>query len=142
ELKYSFDLLAGQLTLGANGTYNFKYNIGAVVLEGVQLQPAGDYIGTRGSSGGSLPQWKASAFLEYTMGIHNIRWTAHHLSSMYDIRSNTNLTAFAGFAKGDPGSTVEAFTTHDLAYRLSLPSDLWVTAAVTNVFDKDPSLAR
>jgi iron complex outermembrane recepter protein len=143
ELHYLFaDVFGGGLMIGTEGTYNTKFGIGSVSMGGVPLQAGDDYIGTRGSTGGSLPQWKASAFLDYALGVNNFRWTARHVSSMRDIRAVKTVTSYASFTADDPGATVESFTQHDFTYRLSLPSRLTATATVTNVFDKGPSLAR
>jgi iron complex outermembrane receptor protein len=116
--------------------------VGATFVEGTEVAPAKNYVGTRGSSALSQPRLKGSAFVEYTMGDHNIRATAHHVSSMYDVRSGTNLGSYAGFAIGAPGSTVAALTTYDLSYVATLPADVTLTAAVINATDEDPSFAR
>ena len=143
DFRYAFDASAiGKFTVGLVGTYNLKYELGAVFVEGIQIGTARDLVGTRGSAANSQPRWKGSLFVEYSLGVHNVRWTARHISSMHDVRAGTNLTSYAGFRDGDPGSTVDAITTHDLSYLLSLPSNMTITAAVTNVFDKDPSFAR
>ena len=40
------------------------------------------------------------------------------------------------------GLTQDAFISHDLTYRLSLPDDLTVTASVLNALDTEPPRAR
>lgn len=142
SLSYLFrDVGPGNLLIGADGTYNLEYDQGATIIEGIQVLAAGDYVGTRGAAG-SLPRWKASGYVDYGFGIHNLRWTARYLSEMDDTRTGESLTTFAGIRPGDPGSTVESTLINDFTYRASLPWQTTINFSVLNVFDEDPSFAR
>jgi len=136
SMHYLFsDVLGGDLTLGVDATYNIEYKIGATLVEGIQVDPAQDLIGTRGGRGNSLPQWRGAAYLDLGTGIHNIRWTTRYIDSMEDVR-------IATFATNPSGQTVDSFITHDLTYRAELPWETTVNVSVFNVFDEDPSFAR
>jgi iron complex outermembrane recepter protein len=142
SLQYSFEGVGpGELSIGADGTYNLEYEQGATLTEGIELLPAGDYVGTRGTAG-SLPKWKASGFVDYAFGAHNLRWTARYLSDMEDTRTGQSLNTFAGIRPGDPGSVVGSTLTHDVTYRAQLPGQSMLNFSVLNVLDEDPSFAR
>jgi iron complex outermembrane receptor protein len=137
SLAYVFDgVLGGALTLGAEGTYNLEYQLGANYVEGVLIDPATDAIGTRGGRAGSLPQWKGSAFVDLGTGAHNIRLTSRSVASM-DEKYRP-----ATFAVNTGGQHIGGFTTYDLTYRLQVMGDTTVSASVINLTDKDPPFAR
>lgn len=134
--SYAFDgVLGGDITVGFEGTYNLKYELGANYVEGILIDPAVDAIGTRGGRGGSLPQWKGSAFIDYSMGVHNFRWTTRYTDGVEDVRVAT-------FATNTNGKFVGSFLTHDIVYRATLDNNLSFGLAVINAFDKDPPFAR
>jgi iron complex outermembrane recepter protein len=133
---YRFDaVLGGDLAVGFEGTYNFEYKLGANYVEGILIDPATDAIGTRGGRGGSLPQWKGSAFVDYAMDIHNVRWTTRYVDGVEDVRVAT-------FATNLNGKFVGSYLTHDLTYRATLDNNVSFGLAVINVFDRDPPFAR
>lgn len=141
-LSYLFSGVGpGDLLIGVDGTYNLEYDQGATIVEGIEVLAAGDYVGTRGAAG-SLPTWKASGYIDYGFGAHNLRWTARYLSEMDDTRTGESLTTFAGIREGDPGSVVESTLIHDFTYRAELPWQSTLNFSVLNVFDEDPSFAR
>jgi len=114
--------------------------VAETMIEGVKTADKRDYVGTMDYLGyGSQPQWKGSAFAEYTRGDHNIRWTIRYVDDMVDTRG---VTSPATFATNQNGLKIGAFVTHDLAYRVFLPWDTTLTASVINVFDEDPPSAR
>jgi iron complex outermembrane receptor protein len=52
-----------------------------------------------------------------------------------DVRAGLGLATTRGVEVG-------SFLTHDLVYRLSLPSETTITASVINIADRDPPFAR
>jgi len=144
----------GTFRFGGDATYVFNYDIGAQVVEGVQVRAANDFIGAFdvATSIGSLPQCKGSVYSEYNTGPHNLRWTIRYIDSMTDTRNGKygggNIFAFNG--SGSPvtggiaarGAEIHSFLTHDIVYRVNLPKDITASFSVLNVFDKDPPFAR
>ena len=134
------DVFGGDMAFGAELTYVFEFEVAETMIEGVKTADKRDYVGTMDYLGyGSQPQWKGSAFAEYTRGDHNIRWTVRYVDDMVDTRG---VTSPATFATNQNGLKIGAFVTHDLAYRVFLPWDTTLTASVINVFDEDPPFAR
>jgi iron complex outermembrane receptor protein len=137
--NYKFrDVLDGSISLGVDMTYVLKYNVAETKMEGVTVLPATDYSGTMDYLGyGSQPKWKATGFAEYTRGDHNIRWTVRYIDGMTDTRGAATFTTASPL-----GKEIDAFITHDIAYRTFLPWDVTLTASVINVFDEEPPFAR
>ncbi|MDO9431155.1 MAG: TonB-dependent receptor [Phenylobacterium sp.] len=132
------DVYSGDLSFGLDMTYVLEYVVDETTLEGVVVAPERDYTGTMDYLGyGSQPQWKATAFAEYSRENHNLRWTVRYVDNMIDTRGNTTT-----FATNQNGRKIDASITHDLSYRVFLPWETTLTAAVINVFDKDPPFAR
>ena len=132
------DVLGGDMNFGVDLTYVLEYAVDANVIEGVTVAEATDYAGTMDYLGyGSQPQWRGSFFAEYNRDIHNVRATVRYIDDMIDTRAGS-----ATFATNQAGQKIDAFVTTDLAYRVFLPWDTTLSAAVINVFDQDPSFAR
>lgn len=136
SLSYLFDdVLGGDLIVGADGTYTLEYEREAAIVEGVLIQPAADYIGTRGATGigaGTLPELRGSAYVDYSMANMGVRITSRYIDGVTDVR--------AGLVGA--GVEIGSFLTHDLTYRLSLPAETTITASVFNFTDRDPPFAR
>ncbi len=137
--SFVFDVGPGEMTLGLDGTYNLEYDSDALVIEGIVIEQAGDRIGTRGTSSNTLPEWKASAYIDFGTAMHNIRWTTRYVDGVED---GITPSRAAIFVTNPNGREVKEFITSDLSYRLSLPSQLTIGATVFNVFDEDPPFAR
>jgi iron complex outermembrane recepter protein len=132
------DVAGGSMNFGLDLTYVLEFVVDETRIEGIVVAPETDYTGTMDYLGyGSQPQWKATAFAEYARDIHNLRWTVRYVDNMVDTRGGTST-----FATNQRGRKIDAFITHDLAYRVFLPWDTTVTASVINVFDTDPPFAR
>jgi iron complex outermembrane receptor protein len=132
------DVLGGDMNFGVDLTYVLEFVVAQNTIEGVVTAPETDYVGTMDYLGyGSQPQWKAQAFAEYNRGEHNLRWTVRYVDDMIDTRGGG-----ATFATNQNGRKIDAFVTNDVSYRVFLPWDTTLTAAVINVFDQDPSFAR
>jgi iron complex outermembrane recepter protein len=140
SLSYLFDdvLFGGDILIGADGTYTLEYEREASFVEGVQIQAAGDFAGTRGASGigaGSLPEIRGTAYFDFSREGQGLRLAAHYVDGVKDIR--------AGLATTSPfGIDIGSFLTYDAVYRLSLPQETTITASVINFTDRDPPLAR
>ncbi|WP_198683104.1 TonB-dependent receptor [Peristeroidobacter agariperforans] len=141
-ISYLFDeVLGGDLLIGADATYTLEYKRDAAIVEGVQIQKADDFVGTRGASGigaGTLPELRGAAFVDYQtnwLAPQGVRLTARYIDGVTDVR--------AGLATTSPrGIEIGSFLTYDLVYRLSLPAETTFTASVINLADKDPPFVR
>jgi iron complex outermembrane receptor protein len=136
-LSYLFEdiLLGGDFLVGTDATYTLEYEREAAIVEGIQIQPAADYIGTRGASGigaGTLPELRGSVYLDFSTANQGVRVTTRYIDGVKDVR--------AGLV--GRGVQIGSFLTHDLTYRLSLPAETTVTASVINIADRDPPFAR
>lgn len=132
------DVWGGDLNFGAELTYVLEFLVAETKIEGIVTAKETDYVGTMDYLGyGSQPQWKGSAFAEYSRGEHNVRWTVRYIDDMLDTRGGTST-----FATNQNGRKIDAFITNDVAYRVFLPWDTTLTASVINVFDQDPPFAR
>jgi iron complex outermembrane receptor protein len=137
SLQYDWDnVLSGTLTLGVNATYILKYDVDATVVEGITVAPAFDAVGFLNyqTTAIPLPQWKGNAFLEYSAGPHNLRWTTNYIDGYTDQRVLAVNPAL--------GKEIGSFVTHDLAYRVELPWEMRVIAAAENIFNEDPPFVR
>jgi iron complex outermembrane receptor protein len=134
SLSYQFDaLLGGEVLVGTDASYTLKYERDALFVEGVLIQAKDDFAGTRGGAGtGSLPKLRGSVYLDYSTGNHGVRWTTRYIDGVTDVRSSVP----DGFRE------IGSFLTHDLVYRLQLPGETTFSAAVINLTDRDPPLAR
>ncbi len=137
--SFVFSAGPGDMTLGLEGTYNLEFESDALVIEGIVIEQAGDRIGTRGTSSGTLPQWRASAYVDFGTTMHNVRWTTRYVDGVED---GVTPSRAALFATNPNGIKVKEWITSDLSYRLSLPSQTTIGASVFNVFDEDPPFAR
>jgi len=132
---YTFnDVFGGNLLLGVDATYNLEYERDNFFIEGIRVPIAGgrDFAGTRGGIQ-SLPELRGSVFAEYNRSIHNVRLTGRYVDGVTDLRTDPTIVD----ANGKLDEVASYFTT-DVVYRLSMASNLTVTAAVTNVADRDP----
>jgi iron complex outermembrane receptor protein len=141
-MSYLFDdVIGGNLLVGVDGTYTLEYERDAAIVEGVQIQAANDFVGTRGASGigaGTLPELRGAVFLDYStelLAAQGVRLTARYIDGVTDVR--------AGLATATTrGVEIGSFLTYDLVYRLSLPAETTLTASVINLADEDPPFVR
>ena len=134
--QYEWDALGGSMGLGANVTYILEYEVDAQTVEGVQVAEAFDAVGFLNyqTTAIPLPEWKGNLFLEYSNGSHNLRWVTNYIDGYSDKRT------FA--VNPGLGNDIDEFVTHDLNYRLELPWEMRLVAAVDNMFDEDPPFVR
>jgi iron complex outermembrane receptor protein len=134
-MRYLFsNVFTGDLTLGLDGTYNLEYKIGRNIIEGIEVDPAQDLVGTRGGRAGTEPEWKGAAYIDWGNDMHNVRWTTRYIDGASDVRT----TILAGSA----GKEIDGFLTHDVTYRVKLPWETTLSASVFNLLDEEPPFAR
>jgi len=142
EYDFGEVFMGGDVRVGASATHTLEYKIDDFEVGGVVVQPAFDAAGYLNylRSATSLPDWKGSAFFEYSNGPHNLRVTANHVSSYRDQRVlPANLQTGIVSTKGQK---IKSITLVEVDYRVQLPWDTTVVASIDNIFDKDPSFAR
>ena len=145
-LNYLFDnVLGGDVSVGASGTWIQKYEVQPLIIAGTQYQAGFDAVGqfNVGTTAFPLPPWRADGFVEYSRGIHNLRWTANYIDGYSDQRTlNFSASTATNNVAVLTGKHIAPNVTHDLAYRVSLPWETTLVASVTNIFNEDPSFAR
>jgi iron complex outermembrane receptor protein len=134
------EVLGGQLTTGVDGTYLLNYDEDPYQIEGIAAPAAGTQkrAGTyRASIFTGYNKLRANAFLNWSSGIHNVRWQVRHTSSVTQIETNS-----IGLALATKGTTkIPEYWQHDLTYRAELPWDTTATLSIQNLFDEDPPFA-
>ncbi len=125
-------LFDGDLAFGVDGTYTIDYKRGALItLDGYTISPAIDRAGKSEllSAFYSYPKLRANAYVNWSRGAHNLRWTTHY-------KAGTDNLVGASVLKTDDE------VTHDIVYQGQLPWDTVLTLGVINVFDSDPPFTR
>jgi iron complex outermembrane receptor protein len=140
SVSYLFDdvFMGADILVGADATYTLEYKRDASFVEGILVQAAGDFAGTRGASGlgaGSLPELRGATYVDVGNEMQGLRLTARYIDGVKDIRSSIDRTVPQGLEVG-------SFLTYDAVYRLSLPQETTITASVINFTDRDPPLTR
>jgi iron complex outermembrane receptor protein len=141
--------MGGSVNVGLQATYTLEYKLDDFEVGGVVVQPGYDAAGLLNYqlSATSLPEWKGSVFVEYSQGIHNLRFTLNYTDSYHDQRAdipNQGILApnpLTGVSSAR-GATIKSTILAELDYRVQLPWDTTVTASIDNLFDEDPSFAR
>lgn len=120
----------GDLTLGGEMTYIFKYDVADFSIEGVNI-PGGERVGqfNRSNFSRSLPRWKANFFLNYAYEAHNARFVVRHIDDYKDER---------GLGIAD---RIDDQTTFDLFYNWSGFHDIDLGLSIVNILDTDPPFA-
>lgn len=153
---YRFDdVLGGEVRVGASLSYILKFDVDALVVNGVTFSPALDAVGYANFGNTfayPMPQIKSEVFAEFSHDIHNLRWTIRYTDGYTDQRttnyivapSNTQVTPVptGPTTLTTAGKTIDAQVQSDVAYRVLLPWDTTLTLSVQNVFDEDPPFAR
>jgi iron complex outermembrane receptor protein len=121
------------ITFGGDATYLIEYKRGALItLDGFTIAPAIDRAGKSEllSAFYSYPKWRGNAYINFTRGPHNLRWTTHYKAGTTNIISSF------------PDLKTKAEITSDLVYTGQLPWDTTLTLAISDIFDKDPPFVR
>ncbi|WP_347303473.1 TonB-dependent receptor [Croceibacterium sp. TMG7-5b_MA50] len=143
-----------QMEAGGTGTYTFEYQVDALSVEGVAVQPAFDAAGQLNfqTTAYPLPQLKGSAWLqgmhEGRSGGHLLRLQVNHIAGYDDARGaaifGPNTASLAGQSV-TAGKRIKPWTTVDAIWRWTLPTkqgDTVLSLAVVNLADSMPPLAR
>jgi iron complex outermembrane receptor protein len=153
DAQYQFnDVFGGALTVGLNASYVLHFDVNAQDIAGVPgVVPAFDGAGRSNVNTGftPLPDIKGSAFVNWSRGIHNVRLVGRYVGSYLDSRSLLEPLRNIFTARGSTfgianttGTRIGKYVTEDLTYVAQLPSDITISASVTNLTDKDPPFAR
>ena len=69
--------MGGSVNVGVSATYTINYKFQDFEVGGVVVQPGYDAVALLNYqlSATSLPEWKGSAFVEYSLDRHNLRFT-------------------------------------------------------------------
>lgn len=143
DFQANFDvaeLFGGDLTAGFDGTYLLKYDEDPYLVEGFQSNSAGTQkrAGTyRASLFTGYNRLRANAFMNWSSGIHNVRWQVRYISSTTQVETNPIALAAALHTS----IKIDEYWQHDLTYRVELPWDTTATLTVQNIFDEDPPFA-
>jgi iron complex outermembrane recepter protein len=148
--QYDWDMFGGTTSIGVNATYVLKYDVDPSVVSGNTVSPAFDAAGKLNyqTVAFPLPKLKGNAFVEFSRGAHNIRYTMSYIDDYQDQRTDIFSPSLANSVAPNPaavisaGKTIENTMFHDLSYLVQLPWDMTVSASVENFTDEDPSFAR
>ncbi|WP_084420435.1 TonB-dependent receptor domain-containing protein [Henriciella litoralis] len=124
-----------ELTIGADSTYVIEYDVDPYFVEGVPIG-GGDYAGqfNRSNFTRSMPQFKANAFVNYSLGAHNVRGVVRYINSYDDERPAAD--------RGGVYGSIDSQTTLDGYYTYSSDSlGLDLGLSVVNIMDEDPPAA-
>jgi iron complex outermembrane receptor protein len=143
---YTFnEIYGGDLTLGGDATYILSYKVGATAVEGITVSQPFSAVGYLNYQTVSypIPRWKGNAFVEYTLGDHNLRWQFKYVNGYIDQRTAPFSASpnYNGLVLPQ-GKKIDSNLTSDVTYRVFLPMDITATASILNVTDEAPSFAR
>ena len=137
--------MGGSVNVGVSATYTINYKFDDFEVGGVVVQPGYDAVGLLNYqlSATSLPEWKGSAFIEYSLDRHNLRFTLNYIDSYHDQRADI---PGAGILAPNPqtgqvitrGTTIKSKILAELDYRVELPWDTTATLAVTHSAPRSP----
>jgi iron complex outermembrane receptor protein len=148
--QYDWDMFGGTTSIGVNATYVLKYDVDPSVVSGNTVSAAFDAAGKLNyqTVAFPLPKLKGNAFVEFSRGAHNLRYTMSYIDDYQDQRTDIFSPSLANSVAPNPaavisaGKTIENTMFHDLSYLVQLPWDMTVSASVENFTDEDPSFAR
>ena len=147
QASYDFDLEQGVLQLGAQGSYVFDYKTDAVVVEGIEVQPAYDAVGKLNyqTTAYPLPRYKGSAWVQAVVGRHSLRLQANHIAGYTDQRGDAVFGPNGGTLAGavvSEGKEIGSWTTLDATWLWRLPTRTTLSVNLSNITDEDPPFAR
>ena len=133
------DVLGGDLSAGADGTYLLKYDETPYSIEGVPtaagvIHRAGTY---RASIFTGYNRIRGNLFLNWASGPHNLRWQTRYVSKVRQIEATP--LAIAAFVGGP--TVIPEYWQHDITYKVDLPWDTTATLSVMNLLDEKPPFA-
>ncbi|MCI3134168.1 TonB-dependent receptor domain-containing protein [Phenylobacterium aquaticum] len=132
-------VFGGDLTTGVDGTYLLTYDESPYTVEGIPVSAgvshrAGTY---RASVFTGYNKVRANGYVNWSSGIHNLRWQVRFISSTNQVEANS--IAIAAQVHGT--TKIPEYWQNDITYRIELPWDTSATLSVQNLFDKDPPFA-
>lgn len=144
--SYGFDAGGARLEAGIAGTYTLAHKVGAVSVEGIEVQHAYDAAGLLNfqTTAYPLPRWKGQAWLQGQWGAHSLRVQGNFISGYTDQRGasvfgpNSNL----GGQSVTAGKRIGSFPTLDAHWQVKLRGGSAMSLSLVNVLDKAPPLAR
>lgn len=143
------EVFRGDIAVGIDATYLIDHKVAAESVEGVPVSAAFDAAGKLNyqTTEVPLPKWKGAVYAEWTTGPHNLRATLRYIDGYDDQRTAPFAAGAYRDSAGNPvtitqGQKIDSQVTVDLAYRVFLPWQTTLSAAITNLFDQDPSYAR
>jgi iron complex outermembrane recepter protein len=135
DIQASYDLLLGpgDLSLDLTATGITELMTGSTALDGVVITTGDNRLGTLNFAtfAQAAPKWRANLAANYQLDRHNVRLGVNFVSAVRDERP--------GIQYGEDG---EDWIVADVTYRFAFQDDLAVTAAVGNLFDRDPPPAQ
>ncbi|OFE12923.1 hypothetical protein PHACT_07015 [Pseudohongiella acticola] len=158
QARYSFPAFAGDMRLGLTLTKVEEFTFGETVLDGFQLDPGDERLGTLNFAtiAQAAPEWRANLNVNYGQGDHNFRFVLSYIDGVKDERyyNDDGSINEAGLVPSgfQPGTTTPfgpSFYGVDPGGWLS--GDLhWIwdhsfatfSASVTNITDEAPPASR
>ncbi len=129
QINYSMPIGPGEFSIGATGTQVLELEDTPALLDGFVVTAGDDRLGDLNFNAApvSAPEWRVNGFSSYRMDKHVLRLQASWTSAVYDERTGIQYEEFGE----DPVYI-------DFIYLFDLTDNLRFTAAVENVFDRDP----
>lgn len=133
QALYDLPLGPGTLSLNLNATLVTTLETGPTQLDGVVVSVGDDRLGKLNfaSFAQAAPKWRANFSANYQLDRQNFRLGVNFISAVSDERP--------GIQYGERG---EKWLTADFTYRYAFDAGLALTAAVGNMFDRDPPPAQ
>src|SRR5690606_33190184 len=121
--------------------------LSAKTLDGVQIDGGDDRLGFLNFNvvANASPEWRATAFANYNMDRHNIRFVTNFISGVVDERGPTTPAGILGVNQFGPttyGIDGKDWLTFDTHYNFDLTETLRLSASIVNILDKDPPASR
>lgn len=147
-LNYDLDAGFGVVSVGGNATWTLKYKIDDFSINNVLVAPGYDAVGFGNyfRDPGTLPEWRANAYVNVATGGLNLRYSLNYIDSVFDERCTADpCFAIAGVPAGSNfGRNSGSFVQQDIVANYTLPvrfAEVQLTAAVKNIFDEEPAEA-
>lgn len=147
--NYDLDAGFGVISIGGNATWNLEYKTDDFFVNDVLVTESYDAVGFGNyfRDPGTLPEWRANAYVNVNTGGLNARYSANYIDGVFDERCEGNDPCFtiAGVPEGSNyGRNSGSYLQHDLVVNYTLPvefADIQLTAAALNLFDEEPAQA-
>ena len=130
QINYSMPIGPGDFSIGATATQVLELRDTAALLDGFTVEGASNRLGELNLLGAAraAPEWSVNAFTTYRFDDHVFRLQADWRSKVVDDRPGNQF-----------GENGEDPIYIDLIYLFNVTENLRFTAAVENIFDRDPA---